>query len=310
MAYKLGGSNGEEFGFEATIANFALRAVHESLGMVNVTNVVTPTQGNVFEIPNFAPITWQDYNPAGSGGFTGNAVEQTPALAQNSVTATPTVAATAFDMFYGWTTSFQLAATLGQEIGESFNEKVDQRITNAFKSFKQTAGDVMYPVSADGFTRVKELGALELGAADSVLKLIRDVKAAWAKARLTGNPILVLDSGSTMNRLLEELTGGAVNSSTQAGGSLSRLGEELLSSGRIENIYGVTVVFSSFLHTDAGNLVGAYFDANALYTVIKNDMEIKTGEKPGGLQAWLTGVAYFGAGVGDKRRGGAVLIEV
>jgi hypothetical protein len=45
MAYVLNGSNGEANGFERNIASFALMAVHESSGLVNFTNVVTPTQG-------------------------------------------------------------------------------------------------------------------------------------------------------------------------------------------------------------------------------------------------------------------------
>ena len=319
MAYVLGGSSGESLGFEKSIANFALMAVHESTGLVNVTNVVTPTQGNVFEIPRFAPVTWQDYNPAGSGGFTGDAVEQNPALLQSSITATPTVAATAFDIFYGYTTSFQLAATLGQEIGESFNEKVDQRICAAFKSYKLTAGNTNYATSADGFVRPSALGMLELlfaaGTADadsanSVLGLIRMVAGKWKAARLPGRPIVVLDSngvGSSYTRLLGELTGGAVSQS--GGADLSMLGNELLSSGMIQNIYGIQVVFTSFLATEGNNLVGAYFDSASLYTVVKEGMNIKTGEKDGGLQAWLTGTAYMGAGIGDPRRGGAVLIQ-
>ena len=313
MAYKLGGTSQEGFGFEKAIASFALRAVHESQGLISVTNVVNPTQGNTFEIPNFAPITWQEYNPAGTGGFTGDAVEQQPDLGQNAIVATPTVAATAFDIFYGWTTSFQLAATLGAEIGDSFAEKVDQRICAAFKSFKLTAGNVSYSASADGFTRVKELGAIELTTTGSVLKVIREAKEQFKRARISGNPVLVLDSNGTAGgdsshtRLLAELTGGAV--SQTGGSSLSALGDELLSTGMVTNIYGVTVLFSSFLAKEGTDLVGAYFDGNALYTVVKQMMEIKTGEKDGGLQAWLTGVAYMGAGVGDKRRGGAVLIK-
>lgn len=318
MAYILNGSNGESLGFEKSIANFALMAVHESTGLVNVTNVVTPTQGNVFEIPRFAPVTWQDYNPAGSGGFTGDAVEQNPALLQSSITATPTVAATAFDIFYGYTTSFQLAATLGQEIGESFNEKVDQRICAAFKSFKLTAGDTMYATSADGFARPSALGMLELllpaGTADvdsanTVLGLIRMVAGKWKSARLPGRPIVVLDSngvGSSYTRLLGELTGGAVSQS--GGADLSMLGNELLASGSIQNIYGIQVVFTSFLGSVSTNLIGAYFDSASLYTVVKEGMNIKTGEKDGGLQAWLTGTAYMGAGIGDPRRGGAIVI--
>lgn len=343
MAYILGGGNGESNGFERAIANFAIKAVHESMGLVNTTTVVTPTQGNVFEIPIFAPITYQDYNPAGSGGSTGygNANEQNPSLGQNSITASPAVAATAFDIFYGWTTSFNLAATLGSELGESFAEKVDQRVTSAFTAFKATPGNTNYAASADGFTRPSALGAMELrvsGASggtpttgftdNTVLGTIRNIKQNWKTARLPGSPMIVLDSngsatgsvagqsGSSMLRLLAELTGGAVS---QTGGSnLSALGNELLSTGRIENIYGCMVMFSTFLPTSsraiAGGtaenvLVGAYYSDQALYTVMKQGLEIKMGEKPGGLQMWLTGVGYFGSGAGDLRRGGAINIE-
>jgi hypothetical protein len=45
MAYVLGGGNNESDGFERAIANFAIRAVHESTGLVNTTTVVTPSQG-------------------------------------------------------------------------------------------------------------------------------------------------------------------------------------------------------------------------------------------------------------------------
>ena len=44
MAYVLGGPNNEADGFTTAISNFALRAMHESQGLVNMTNVVTPTQ--------------------------------------------------------------------------------------------------------------------------------------------------------------------------------------------------------------------------------------------------------------------------
>lgn len=331
MAYILGGANGESNGFEKAIANFAIRAVHESSGMVSMTTVVTPTQGNVFEIPIFAPITYQDYNPAGSGGNTGygNANEQNPSLGQNSITASPAVAMTAFDIFYGWTTSFALAATLGQELGESFAEKVDQRVAAAFLSFKASPSNTLYsPTPADGFARPTQLGAMELrevGAtggtptagftATSVLELVRLVKQNWKASRLPGSPALVLDVGQTMTRMLGELTGGAV--STTGGSNLSDLGNELLRTGRIENIYGCQVYFTTFLpaatRTVAGNagescVVGAYFGDQAVYTVLKQGLEIKLGEKPGGLQQWMTGVGYFGSGVGDLRRGGAINI--
>lgn len=339
MAYVLNGANSEGDGFTAAIANFALRAMHESSGLVDMTTVVAPNQGNQFLVPNFAPITYQDYNPnaaPGTGFGAGGAVEQNPALGQETITATPAVAATAFDVFYSWTTSFELAATLGAELGESYAEKVDQRVCAAFLSFKTTPGNTDYAVSSDGFARTLELGAMELlpdsasaGNATAgftstgVLELIRNIKQNYKKARLPGNPTIVLDSdgddgvvGSSLNRLLSELTGGAVS---QSGGSnLSALGNELLSTGMIESVYGCRVMFTTFLPSadrtvdgDASTpvLIGAYFHETALFTVLKEGLQIKMGEKPGGLQMWLTGLAYMGSGVGDKRRGGAINIQ-
>jgi hypothetical protein len=324
MAYVLGGGNGESNGFEKAIANFALRAVHESTGLVNMTTVVTPTQGNVFEIPLFAPITYQDYVPSANSGA-GDMVEQNPALLQSSITATPAVAGTAFDIFYGWTTSFNLAATLGSELGESFGEKVDQRVAASFTAFKATVGNTNYATSADGFTRPSALGAMELVVdqtpttttpgftAINVLQLIRNVKQNFKVARIPGNPVIVLDVQESMARLLSELTGGAVG----AGAALSNLGNELLSNGSITNIYGCQVMFTSFLpsatRTAGGDAsqavyVGAYISDGAIYTVMKQGLEIKMGEKPGGLQMWLTGVGYFGSGAADGRRGGAINI--
>lgn len=349
MAYVLGGGNNEADGFTTAIANFALRAMHESTGLVEFTQVVAPNQGNQYLVPNFAPITYQDYNPAGSGSGDGFgtpplAVEQNPDLGQGSITATPAVAATAFDVFYAWTTSFELAATLGAELGESYGEKVDIRVCQAFLSFKATPGNTNYsPTPADGFARPLQLGAMELLAAgqtsgtftdgftaNSVLGLVRLVKQNYKVARLPGTPIIVLDSngdaatvsatpvgqeGSTLNRMLAELTGGAVS---QSGGSnLSALGNELLSTGRIESVYGCAVLFTTFLPsatrtvataTSQPVLVGAYFHETAIFTVLKEGLQIKMGEKPGGLQMWLTGLAYMGAGVADKRRGGAINI--
>jgi len=346
MAYVLGGPNNEGDGFTTAISNFALRAMHESNGLVNFTNVVAPTQGQTFLVPNFAPITYQDYNANGTGGTygTGNAVVQNPALGQGTITATPAVAQTAFDIFYGWTTSFTLAATLGAELGESFAEKVDQRVTKAFLSFKATPGNLYYTdTPADGFARVLQLGAMEvIGAgntggtwtdgftANSILATIRNIKQNFKVARMPGTPVIVLDSngnsatvtatpagqeGSSLNRLLAELTGGAVS---QSGGSnLSALGNELLSTGKIESVYGCMVMFTTFLQsatrTVVGSsnvdvLVGAYFGDSALFTVMKEGLQLKSGEVPGGLQIWLTGVGYFGSGVGDLRRGGAINI--
>jgi hypothetical protein len=338
MAYVLGGPNNEADGFTTAISNFALRAMHESQGLVNMTNVVTPTQGNQFLVPNFAPITYQDYNANSTAGTwgTGNANVQNPSLEQGSITASPAVATTAFDIFYGWTTSFQLAATLGAELGDSFAEKVDQRVTAAFQSFKATPSNTYYPTSADGFDRVLQLGAMELlpeGVApgnatpgfttNEVLSLVRLVKQNFKVARMPGAPVIVLDSngddgvvGSSLTRLLGELTGGAVS---QSGGSnLSALGNELLSTGKIESVYGCMIMFTTFLTSASRTidgvaatncLVGAYFGDSALFTVMKEGLQIKTGETPGGLQMWLTGVGYFGAGVGDLRRGGAINIQ-
>jgi hypothetical protein len=349
MAYVLGGPNNEGDGFTTAISNFALRAMHESNGLVNFTNVVAPTQGQTFLVPNFAPITYQDYNPAGSGGTfgTGDAVVQNPALGQGTITATPAVAQTAFDILYGWTTSFTLAATLGAELGESFAEKVDQRVTAAFLSFKATPGNLFYTQTpADGFPRVLQLGAMELigsgvpasvgtqtpgFSANSVLATIRNIKQNFKVARMPGTPVIILDSngdaytdsnaiagqdGSSLTRMLAELTGGAVS---QSGGSnLSALGNELLSTGKIESVYGCMVMFTTFLQsatrTFIGSsnvpvLVGAYFGDSALFTVMKEGLQLKSGEVPGGLQIWLTGVGYFGSGVGDLRRGGAINIQ-
>jgi len=357
MAYVLNGGNDEADGFTAAIANFALRAMHESTGLVDYTTVVAPNQGNQYLVPQFAPITYQDYNPNANGGANGGfspnanvsfgAVEQNPALGQGTITASPTVAATAFDIFYAWTTSFELAATLGAELGESYGEKVDQRVCGAFTSFKATVSNTNYATTPlDGFNRPTELGAMELReagqtgntvtagfTANSVLELIRNVKQNYQVARLPGVPTIVLDnngqaaaanvsapggSGSTMTRLLAELTGGAVAVTTGGGGSqISGLGNELLATGKIDNVYGCKVVFTTFLpaatRTVAGvaNVsckVGAYFHETALITVLKEGLEIKMGEKPGGLQMWITGVAYMGSGVADPRRGGAINI--
>lgn len=356
MAYVLDGGSSEGDGFTFAIANFALRAMHESSGLVDMTTVVAPNQGNQYLVPNFAPITYQDYSPnayqGGNSAVYGNgfgaapaAVEQNPALGQETITASPAVAATAFDVFYAWTTSFELAATLGAELGESYAEKVDQRVCNAFTTFKASPGNQNYsPTPLDGFNRPLQLGAMELAesgttvtpaaggtdgfSAASVLDLIRLIKQNYKIARLPGSPVIVLDSngnaegtvagqtGSSLNRLLAELTGGAVS---QSGGSnLSALGNELLSTGRIESVYGCQVMFTTFLPTASRTflgsgpfsvLVGAYFHESAIFTVLKEGLQIKMGEKPGGLQMWLTGLAYMGAGAADLRRGGAINIQ-
>ena len=358
MAYTLGGGNGEAFGFTEAIANFALQALHESQGLVDYTRVVSPNQGDTYLVPNFAAITYQDYNPsnaAGAGtGFGPNppvapappaatsAFEQTPALTQQSIVATPAVAATAFDVFYAWTTSFELAATLGEELGGSYGEKVDQRVAGAFAGFKATVGNTMTNPGADspdGFPTVIQLGAMELLAdqaapagatagfsSNTVLGLVQLIKQNYTVGRLPGTPIVVLDStgndgvvGSSMIRALSELSGGAVTTVANSGGSaITSLGEELLATGTLTNLYGCRIIFSNFLSTQnraiagaaaADCLVGAYFHETAIFTVLKEGLQIKMGEKPGGLQMWLTGLAYMGSGVADPRRGGAINIE-
>lgn len=354
MAYVLGGLSNEADGFTTAIANFALEAMHESQGLVDYTRVVTPNQGDTYLVPNFGAITYQDYNPAGSAAGDGFgplplAVEQNPALAQGSIQATPAVAATAFDVFYSWTTSFELAATIGEELGGSYGEKVDQRVAAAFLTFNDSAnvgavntGNTVV-VGADGFNQMVTLGSMELapqGAVlanpgpfvdNTVLGIVQKIKQNYTVAKLPGTPIIVLDSdgndgvaGSSMLRALSELSGGAVTTVANSGGSaITSLGEELLATGTLTNLYGCRVIFSNFLLTqtaaaggqrpvngvDVDVKVGAYFHETCIFTVIKEGLQVKMGEKPGGLQMWLTGLAYMGAGVADARRGGAISIE-
>ena len=340
--------------------------MHESQGLVDFTSVVQPNQGDTYLVPTFGAITYQNYTPnayqGGVGTVLGNgfesgpptanagaAFEQTPALGQGSIQATPAVAATAFDVFYSWTTSFELAATLGEELGSAYAEKLDQRVAGAFLGFKATTQNTTV-VGADGFNQMLSLGAMELAeegtaplvAADSefysntVLGLVRNIRQNYTVAKLPGTPIIVLDSngsttpagggingGSSMIRALAELSGGAVTTANNVGGSaISSLGEEILATGRLTNLYGCAVIFSNFLPTvlvgaavprTINNvaqqcLIGAYFHRTALFSVIKEGLQIRSGQKPGGLQMWLTGLAYMGAGVGDTRRGGAINI--
>ena len=353
MAYVLNGPNGEANGFTTAIANFALEAMHESQGLVDYTRVVTPNQGDTFLVPNFAAITYQDYNPAGTVapgngfGVAPLAVEQQPALTQGSIQATPAVAATAFDVFYNWTTSFELAATIGEELGGSYGEKVDQRVAASFLAFGDTArgalansGNVT-TVGQDGFPVIVSLGSMELGSqgvaitnpgpfvANTVLGMVQKIKQNYVVAKLPGTPIVVLDSdgddgvaGSSMLRALSELSGGAVTTQANSGGSaITSLGEELLATGTLTNLYGCRIIFSNFLLTQTGGAqrdvnnvlsnvkVGAYFHETCIFTVIKEGLQVKMGEKPGGLQQWLTGLAYMGAGIADVRRGGAISIQ-
>lgn len=298
MAITLGGTQGLENTFEKTLQGSALLAAHESAGLINLTNVVQPTSGNQYAVPHMSPVAFQDYDETA-----GNDVVQDPVFTQEVITATPTVARTQFGIFAEWTSDLSLAANLGNELGMSYAEKVDQRVAAAFHGFKQTAGNTNYAASADGFTRVKELGSFTLAANGSILELVRKVRGAFKTARISGAPVIVLPA-EEHERLLAELTGGAV------GGDLSAYGDELLRTGQIQNLYGAAIVFSTFLKANqAGEIVGGAVTANAVTTVLKRNMEMKMGEVDGGLAMWLTGVAYIGAGVSDKRKGAAIIVQ-
>jgi len=316
-----------------------------SSGLVDYTRVVTTEQGNVYKVPNFPALGFQDYNPNGAAGTTGygDANIQNPTITQSEITATPAVCSSAFDIFFNWTASFELASTLGEEIGGSFAEKVDQRVAKAFLGFKVDP-DNTTTANPDGFATVSAMGAMELqkqglaptGAtaaafiSSTVLGLVQKIKQNYVVGRLPGTPIIVLDSngddtvvGSSMIRALNELSGGAVMTTANSGGSaITSLGEELLATGTLTNLYGCRVIFSNFLSpvvAGAGTngeidgvatpvLVGGYFHETAIFTLLKENLEIKVGEAPFGLQNWITGVAYMGAGVADGRRGGAINI--
>ena len=204
-------------------------------------------------------------------------------------------------------------------------------MAGAFTGFKANANNTNYTTSSsgDGFERPSALGAITLlrsnsaitnttFEANTVLGAIRLVKQNFKVARLPGSPVIVMDTDTTMNRLLSELTGGAVATADTTGGTnLSMLGNELLQTGEMQNVYGCRIMFSTFLSYSNARVsgstvakVGAYFTDQAIYTVMKQGLDIKMGEKPGGLQMWLTGVGYFGSGVADQRRGGAINIAL
>jgi len=348
MAYVINtagaGPNGENNAFTAAIASFALEQLSASSGLVDYTRVVTTDQGNVYKVPLFPALGFQDYNPAGAGGTTGygDANVQNPSITQAEITATPAVCSTSFDIFFNWTASFQLASTLGEEIGSSFAEKVDQRVAKAFLGFKVTPGNTTTG-NPDGFATVSAMGAMELQKqggttaataaafiSNTVLGLVQKIKQNYVVGRLPGTPIIVLDSngddtvvGSSMIRALNELSGGAVMTNPNSGGSaITSLGEELLATGTLNNLYGCRIIFSNFLSpvvAGAGTngeidgvatpvLVGAYLHETAIFTLLKENLEIKVGESPFGLTNWISGVAYMGAGVADGRRGGAINI--
>jgi len=339
MSYYIGGSSGESSAFEKTIQNSAIQVLHESQGLVNMTNVVMPTQGNVYKVPKMAPISYGDYTDASGASYTG-ALEQNATITSQEVTATPAVAQTAFSKFLGWTTAFDLANNLGSELGQSFAEKVDQRVAKSFTSFKSTISATNYTVSTatnvtDGFNRVSAIGAqvldlrsgltatdITIGAdngAISVTGAIRNVIKAWRQARNPGRPTVILGVEEEQ-ALLSELTGGAVYSASSGNSinaGLTALGDELLATGMLRNLYGCSVIFTTFLssatRTGAGGgslttKVGAAIGPQAITTVMVRGLDISMGDKDGGLSTWITGLGYFGAGVVDTARGMAINI--
>lgn len=336
MSYFIGGSSGESSAFEKTIQNSAIQVLHESQGLVNMTNVVTPNQGNTYKVPSMAPISYGDYTDASANPYGTN--EQTATITSKEVTASPAVAQTAFSKFLGWTTAFDLAANLGSELGASFAEKVDQRVSASFVNFKQTVGATNYTLSTsstaivDGFNRVSAIGAQELLSAGStativaagstaitVTGMIRNVIKVWRDARNPGRPTVVL-SPAEEQRLLGELTGGAVyqGGTTSINAGLTALGDELLATGMLRNLYGCTVMFTTFLSSQSVTLnnvstqtvkQGAAIGPQAITTVMVKGLDISMGDKDGGLQTWITGLGYFGSGVVSQARGLAINIQ-
>jgi len=353
MSYFIGGSSGESSAFEKTIQNSAIQVLHESQGLVNMTNVVMPNQGNTYKVPKMAPISYGDFTDSGTNNYTGSN-EQTASITAKEVVATPAVAQTAFSKFLGWTTAFDLANNLGAELGASFAEKVDQRVTSAFvgdpsavtstdvsnAGFKATQGATYYTVDSapktDGFTRVSAMSqqglslieststqalAVDTVNATSVTGMIRNVIKAWREARNPGRPTVVL-SPAEEQALLSELTGGAVYNPAVTGGTsinagLTALGDELLATGMLRNLYGCTVIFTTFLQHDITRTtkrgsaqchIGAAFGPQALTTVMVKGLDISMGDKDGGLQTWITGLGYFGSGVVDQSRGCEIAI--
>ena len=334
MSYFIGGSSGESNAFEKTIQNSAIQVLHESQGLVNMTNIVMPNQGNTYKVPSMAPISYGDFTDSGTNVYDGSN-EQNATITSKEVVATPAVAQTAFSKFLGWTTAFDLAANLGTELGQSFAEKVDQRVTGSFAAgFKTTQGATYYTVDStpktDGFNRVQAMSQQGLNFStstyttaavnsNSVTGLVRNVIKAWREARNPGRPTIVL-SPVEESALLSELTGGAVYSA-QSGNSinagLTALGDELLATGMLRNLYGCTVIFSTFLQQGVTRTVdgvsktchvGAAFGPQAITTVMVKGLDISMGDKDGGLQTWITGLGYFGSGVVSQARGCEIAI--
>jgi hypothetical protein len=330
MSYVIGGSNGEASAFEKTIANFAIEVLHENLGIVQDTEIVTPQQGTTYRVPAMAPVSFGDYSDSTGDGMT--LLSQNPTLTSSSITATPMLAQTTFSSFYDEVTSFDFAASLGSDMAKSYSEKVDQRALAAFQGFKATTGDTNYTDAhatyGDGFTRVSAIGAVELLAAGatvadasvsaaSVTGLIQLIIKKWKLARNPGAPLIVL-SPAEESRLLGELTVTAsVGNGTVGIGALSAAGQELQNTGMIRNLYGATIKFTTFLSTasratNGGSAatvhVGGAFGPRSIYSVMVAGLTMKLREMPNPAFYSLTGTGLMGAGVGSTARGMAINI--
>lgn len=334
MSYVIGGSAGESSAFEKTIANFAIEVLHENLGIVLDTEVVSPQQGTTYRVPNLAPVTFGDYSDSTGDGMT--LLSQNPVLDSKSITATPTLAQTTFSSFYDEVTSFDFAASLGSDMAKAYAEKVDQRVLAAFQEFKATVGDTNYTLGnsssyGDGFNRVSAIGAVELlkagvsvsgnatvDTSNTVVGLINNIIKKWRLSRNPGAPLIVL-SPVEEARLLSELTNVASVGATGAMGvgALSAAGQELQSTGMIRNFNGATLKFTTFLSsasraTNAGSpatvQVGGAFGPRSIFTVMVAGLTMKLREMPNPAFYSLTGTGLLGAGVGSTARGLAINI--
>ena len=328
MGYVIGGSNGESSAFEKTIANEAIMVLHEYEGIVDLTDVVTPTQGTTYRVPQLGPITFGDFTDSTGDGMT--LLSQNPGLDSASITATPALAQTTFSSFFDEVAAFNVATGLGQEIGQAFNEKRDQRVCAAFNNFNSSVTDTLYTVGSygDGYDRIKEVGAVQLvtgnvtvasSAANSVVGLVNLIIKKWRLSRNPGRPVIILRP-EEQSRLLSELTNTAiVGTSGGTVGALSAAGQELQATGSITNLNGATLKFTTFLGT-AANVsvqggsatstvhVGAAFGPRALTTVQVAGLDIKLREMPNPAYYSLTGTGFFGTDVSSKARGMAIQI--
>lgn len=333
MSYVIGGSAGEASAFEKTIANFAIEVLHENLGIVQDTEIVTPQQGTTYRVPNLAPVSFGDYDDSTGDGMT--LLSQNPVLDSKSITATPCLAQTTFSSFYDEITSFDFAASLGSDMAKAYAEKVDQRVLKAFQEFKADIGDTNYNLNGngaygDGFDRISAIGAVELidaagnidanhtaSCSKTVTSLVNLIIKKWRLARNPGAPIIVL-SPVEESRFLSELTNtAAVGAGGGTVGALSAAGNELQTTGMIRNFNGATIKFTTFLSSASRAVnaagatsvkIGAAFGPRSLFTVMVAGLTMKLREMPNPAFYSLTGTGLLGAGVGSTARGMAINI--